>query len=87
MRSFLVATSVAWLTVFISNRATAQDFRSPPTAVRVKDKIKIEFALTQSTDVEVAVVDAKENVVRHLAAGKLGGANPLPAPLAPISLR
>jgi hypothetical protein len=83
MRSFLVATSVAWLVVSLSDGAAAQDFRTPPTVIRVKDKIKIDFAVTQATDVEVAVMDVKEKVVRHLAAGKLGGTNPPPAPLVP----
>ena len=43
MRSFLVATSVAWLVVSLSDGAAAQDFRTPPTVVRLKDKIKIDF--------------------------------------------
>jgi len=33
------------------------------------------------TDVEVAILDARGNVVRHLAAGVLGGESPPPSPL------
>jgi hypothetical protein len=62
-------------------RATAEDFRTSPTAVHVKDKIKINFAVAQPTDVEVSVLDAKGKVIRHVAAGMLGGKNPPPAPL------
>ncbi|MFW6162954.1 MAG: hypothetical protein ACODAJ_09305, partial [Planctomycetota bacterium] len=41
------------------------------------------FAVSAPTDVEVAVLDAEGAVVRHLAAGVLGGQNPPPAPLQP----
>lgn len=44
--------------------------------------MQIKFALSQSTDVEVAILDADGKVVRHLAAGLLGGENPPPQPLA-----
>ncbi|MEO2032739.1 MAG: hypothetical protein ABGZ35_11705, partial [Planctomycetaceae bacterium] len=37
--------------------------------------------MKSTTDVEVAILDAKANVVRHLAAGVLGGKNPPPPPL------
>lgn len=63
--------------------ATADDFRAPPAAKRVGDGFRINFELTRSMDVEVALLDAKGNIVRHLAAGVLGGKNPPPAPLAP----
>lgn len=46
---------------------------------------KVAFSVTESTDVEVSIVNPVDSsVVRHLAAGKLG-ANP-PAPLTPNSL-
>jgi hypothetical protein len=61
--------------------AAAQDFSTPPTATREKDKTKIAFTVAKSIDVEVAVLDAKGIVVRHLAAGMLGGKSPPPAPL------
>jgi DNA-binding beta-propeller fold protein YncE len=52
-----------------------------PAATRVGSKVTISFALSEPTDVEVAIIDAKGNVVRHLAAGVLGGNSAPPAPL------
>ena len=58
-------------------------FTKKPAATRAGDKTKIEFAVDRSTDVEVAVLGADGKVVRHLAAGVLGGRNDPPAPLKP----
>src|SRR5262249_42879821 len=58
-------------------------FRTKVTATQAGDRVKIAFAVSAPTDVEVAVLDAKGKVVRHLAAGVLGGKNPPPAPLQP----
>lgn len=58
-------------------------FSMPPTAVRNGDATTIRFGLTAPGDVEVALVDPRGRVVRHLAAGVLGGKQPPPAPLAP----
>jgi len=41
----------------------------------------VEFAVTTRTDAEVAIVNGKGEVVRHLAAGMLSGEAPPPAPL------
>ena len=54
-------------------------FSRPPTAVGST----LEFTVARRSDVEVAVLDAKDVVVRHLAAGVLGGESAPPAPLAP----
>lgn len=43
----------------------------------------VAFALSARADVEVAVLNAKGKIVRHLAAGVLGGSNPPPEPLKP----
>ncbi len=43
--------------------------------------VKIAFEVSTPTDVEVAVLGADGKVVRHLAAGVLGGKNPPPEPL------
>lgn len=61
----------------------AQDLRfsAAPSSSRQGDKTTIRFAVSQATDVEVAVLDAKGKVVRHLVAGALGGKSPPPAPL------
>jgi hypothetical protein len=56
-------------------------FARPPTARRAGDAVQVAFAVDRSTDVEVAVLDAKGRVVRHLAAGVLGAQAPPPAPL------
>ncbi len=63
--------------------ASSQDlqFSSPPKAARDGTGIAVSFALSRAADVEVAVFDAKGAVVRHLAAGVLGGKNPPPPPL------
>ncbi|MCX7804344.1 MAG: hypothetical protein N3A38_04045 [Planctomycetota bacterium] len=58
-------------------------FSAKPSAAKEGDGAKISFAVSAPTDVEVAVLDAKGNVVRHLAAGVLGGKNPPPEPLKP----
>ncbi len=54
-------------------------FREPPRA----SAQAVSFTLGRCGDVEVAVLDGKGKVVRHLAAGVLGGAKPPPAPLQP----
>src|SRR5262245_61685468 len=82
MRFLVIGACLYWFVLSLPVPAAAQDFRTPPTAVRVNDKVKIIFALAAPTDVEVAVLDSKGKVVRHLAAGVLGGKNPPPAPLA-----
>jgi len=46
-------------------------------------KMQVEFALDAGTDVEVVVLDAEGEVVRHLAAGVLGAKNRPPPPLRP----
>jgi len=50
-------------------------------ALRDGDTVTVSFTVSAATDVEVAILDAKGHVVRHLAAGVLGE-NP-PAPLKP----
>jgi outer membrane protein assembly factor BamB len=58
-------------------------FTTAPTARRAGGSTAIEFAVDRATDVEVAILDAGGKVVRHLAAGVLGGQNPPPDPLKP----
>ncbi len=59
-------------------------FARKPAATRDGGTVKITFAVSATTDVAVAVFDAQGKVVRHLAAGVLGG-NP-PPPLKADSL-
>jgi hypothetical protein len=58
-------------------------FSAKPIASKDGDKTKITFTVSAPTDVEVAVLDSAGKVVRHLAAGVLGGKNPPPEPLKP----
>ncbi|MCX7804070.1 MAG: hypothetical protein N3A38_02660 [Planctomycetota bacterium] len=67
----------------IAGEAAAPAFAAKPEAERHGDGAKIAFAVQAPTDVEVAVLDAAGNVVRHLAAGVLGGEKPPPEPLKP----
>ncbi len=68
---------------FAASGAVAEvKFSKPPQVSRAGDQVTVSFAVSESTDVEVAVLDAKGQIVRHLAAGVLGGKNPAPPPLA-----
>ncbi|MCG3178960.1 MAG: hypothetical protein BIFFINMI_01290 [Phycisphaerae bacterium] len=61
--------------------AAAPKFTSPPSAAREGAGVKIAFAVDAPTDVAVYVVDAAGKVVRHLAAGVIGGDASPPPPL------
>ncbi len=75
------------ISLFLAGAAAAQDvhFSSEPQAKAEKEGVRIEFALSAPTDVEVAILDAQGKAVRHLASGMLG-AN-APTPLISDSLR
>jgi len=77
-----------WAAAFCAALAPAREqavpgatFRQSPRAVRAAGRVVITLAVSTPTDVEVAILDADGRVVRHLAAGVLGGENPPPAPL------
>ena len=53
-------------------------FAAKPTASKTAEGVRIRFALSAPTDVEVAILNAKGMVVRHLAAGLLGENAPAP---------
>jgi hypothetical protein len=59
------------------------EFAAGPTVRKVGETAKVAFSVSAPTDVEVAVLDADGAVVRHLAAGVLGGGTPPPPPLVP----
>src|SRR5215468_6739901 len=74
--------SSCWLVALTGTLGAGEvSFRTPPAAVKAGDRTRITFAVSAPTDVEVAILDAKAQVVRHLAAGVLGGKLPPPAPL------
>jgi hypothetical protein len=66
-------------------------FKSKPAVAKKGDAVEIVFAVSDKTDVEVAVLgvdgpstgSGQGRIVRHLAAGVLGGENPPPPPLQP----
>jgi len=53
-------------------------FTAGPTAAKEGNQTKISFAVSAATDVEVAVLDSRGDVARHLAAGLLGPNAPEP---------
>ena len=63
--------------------AAERGFALPPQVAHAGEKATITFAVAAATDVEVAILDAKGEPVRHLAAGVLGGRKPPPEPLQP----
>ena len=65
-------------------KAADAKFTAGPKVERTAEGAKVSFAASAATDVEVAVLDAKGSVIRHLAAGLLGPQ--APAPLAKSSL-
>jgi hypothetical protein len=82
----MATLAAAFGVVGISNLSSlAQDktirFVGPPLIEKSGKQWKIAFALSAPTDVEVAILDAKGKVIRHLAAGVLGGKNTPPEPL------
>lgn len=64
-------------------QAADKVFEEAPRAARVGEQTELRFAVKAGIDVEIAVLDGKGHIVRHLAAGVLGGKNPPPTPLQP----
>ncbi|MBL8028404.1 MAG: T9SS type A sorting domain-containing protein [Fibrobacteres bacterium] len=60
---------------------SAPSFVKTPSLSQVNDSAVISFSVNEPIDVEVAIVNSNGKIVRHLAAGVLGGAYPPPAPL------
>jgi len=58
-------------------------FTAGPTVARNGAAMTVAFTLSAPADVEVAVLGADGRVIRHVAAGVLGGKTPPPAPLKP----
>ncbi len=81
MRAIIISILAGALSIAATARGEGAAFSVKPTARRVGGSVKIAFALAGPTDVEVAVLDGAGKVVRHLAAGALGGRNAPPEPL------
>lgn len=78
-------TRVICFLCMLAGAAWAADtsFSPAPSTKKENGKTVITFGVTQATDVEIAILDAKGAVVRHLVAGVLGGKNAPPEPLKP----
>jgi len=72
------------LQVVIAEPIDKITFSVKPSVIKDGNITRIKFAISASSDVEVAVLDAKDKIVRHLAAGVLGGKNPPPKPEIPM---
>jgi hypothetical protein len=83
-----IGAVLCWV-VPVLGAAQAGEAAVPPkalvtlSAVGDGDQVKVQFAVSAPTDVEVAVVSADGGVVRHLVAGVLGGQDAPPPPLKP----
>ena len=75
MRALIFLTS---LCVAAAQAGEPVRFTTPPNAVREGGGAKVTLAVSAPTDAEVAILDAKGQVVRHLAAGVLGPNAPAP---------
>lgn len=69
---------IVWLVLAGGAFGETVAFSSKPRVKAEQGGIRIEFTLNKYTDVEVAILDAKEKAVRHLAAGLLGPNAPAP---------
>ena len=82
---YLLTGVVIWSYILLqstpSTLAGDVEFVAPPRVERDAQQTVVSFTLKKSADVEVAVLNAKGKIVRHLAAGVLGGKNPPPPPL------
>ena len=83
MRYDLLAAAVSLAALAAPVPADEVKFASPPKVTRSGEGLKVSFAVSAPTDVEVAVLDKAGKTVRHLAAGVLGGRAAPPAPLEP----
>jgi hypothetical protein len=70
MRS--VNTLICLILLSASGLAAEVKFTKAPAVTRAGGKTTVAFTVSAPTDVEVAILDAKGKVVRHLAAGAIG---------------
>ena len=81
IESAIIGFVVVILTATVSEGEPSASFATKPAVSLAGGKVTISFAVSGGTDVEVAVVNAQGEVVRHLAAGVLGATSQPPAPL------
>jgi len=70
-----------FMTALLATMIHAATFVQQPSLVEADGQAVISFSVSEPTDVEVAVLDKSGKVVRHLAAGVLGGEAMPPEPL------
>ncbi|MHC4914828.1 MAG: SMP-30/gluconolactonase/LRE family protein [Planctomycetota bacterium] len=80
-KTVLLAALTAAVCVLASARGREVGFSAAPKVSSAGGKKVVSFSVKSATDVEVAILDAGGKVIRHLAAGRLGGKKPPPAPL------
>ncbi len=81
----ILMTALIMAAVFVGSAFAGEPgFTEKPAVSKAEGKVTISFTASAPTDVTVAIVDAKGNVIRHLAAGVLG--KNAPAPLKKNSL-
>jgi hypothetical protein len=78
MRSFILLLAAIAIPCLFAAEPT---FTSKPAAAKSGTNTVVKFTVSAPTDVEVAVINGKKEVVRHLAAGQLGGKKAPPEPL------
>ena len=76
-------SALVGLIVAASVAQAAPTFTKKPVVVKKDGGFEISFAVSEKTDVEVAILDKDGKVARHLAAGVLGAETPPPSPLKP----
>ena len=69
------------LVLILQPVSLAVEFAASPNLSRRGDEVVVTFTLDKRADVEVAVLDTTNRVVRHLAAGMLGADTVPPRPL------
>lgn len=82
MRYASLMAALVLLAAATAAEETKPAYAAPPAVTKDGAGAKIAFELAAPGDVEIAVLDKNGAVVRHLAAGLLGGKAPPPAPLA-----
>ena len=72
------ASLAAALDEFKVKREAVFDFAQKPAVTRQGDRVEIRFETKGLCDVTVAIEDANQKIIRHLASGVLGPTAPEP---------
>jgi hypothetical protein len=80
MRGISTGLAILVLSGTLDGASSEAAFSRKPSVSRAGGKTVVSFAVAASTDVEVSVLISKGAVLRHLAAGLLGGTKSRPSP-------